>query len=283
LQDSPRTTKGGGMEARMDKAISDLLTACRAQPASTALQSALLAAATGPVPAELLDFLCEAPAEPHDNAHRSRVAAFLTEAGQDAAAARWLAPPPDEHAAAPAPQQGATILRLVQPPGGASPPSAAAAQREALTFEDVVGLDTLKQQIRRRIIAPFQKPGLFQAFRKRSGGGVLMFGPPGCGKTMLARATAGEANAHFVAVAITDILDKYVGASEQKLATAFAQARARKPSVLFFDELEALAGHRRTQSERGPPSPRPSSPNWTASPAPRTASWYLRQPTCPGR
>ena len=78
-----------------------------------------------------------------------------------------------------------------------------------------------------------------------------MFGPPGCGKTMLARATAGEAHAHFVAVAITDVLDKYIGELERKLAQAFAQARARKPAVLFFDELEALASRRRSSGEVG--------------------------------
>jgi SpoVK/Ycf46/Vps4 family AAA+-type ATPase len=230
----------------MNKAIEDLLTACRAQPASTALQAALLSAATGPAPPELLDFLRTAPPEPHDDAHRRRVAAFLTEAGQDDAAASWFAPV----AAPPSTPQGATILRLVPP--SADPPADAIPARETLTFTDVIGLDALKTQIRRRIIAPFQKPGLFQAFRKRSGGGVLMFGPPGCGKTMLARATAGEARAHFVAVAITDILDKYVGASERKLAAAFAQARARTPAVLFFDELEALAGQRRNHGEAGP-------------------------------
>jgi SpoVK/Ycf46/Vps4 family AAA+-type ATPase len=149
-------------------------------------------------------------------------------------------------------QRSATVLRLFQHSRGDASLAAGGTQREMLSFEDVVGLDALKQQIRRRIIAPFQKPGLFHAFRKRSGGGVLMYGPRGCGKTMLAPATAGEANAHFVAVAITDILDKYVGVSKQGLAAAFARARARKPTVLFFDELEALAGHRRIQGDRGP-------------------------------
>jgi SpoVK/Ycf46/Vps4 family AAA+-type ATPase len=236
----------------MDKAIEDLLTACRAQPDSTALRAALLALASGPAPPELLDFLCEAPAEPHDSAHRGRVAAFLTEAGHDEAAARWVTPLEDEYATALPVQRSATVLRLFQHSRGDASLAAGGTQREMLSFEDVVGLDALKQQIRRRIIAPFQKPGLFHAFRKRSGGGVLMYGPRGCGKTMLAPATAGEANAHFVAVAITDILDKYVGVSKQGLAAAFARARARKPTVLFFDELEALAGHRRIQGDRGP-------------------------------
>jgi ATP-dependent 26S proteasome regulatory subunit len=232
----------------MDNGIGDLLEACRARPTSTALQAALLSAVVGPPPAELLDFLATASPEPHEAAHRQRVAAFLTEAGRDAAARQWLA----QTAAASGPtQQGATILRLV-PHAATAPTPEPATTRDVLSFNDVIGLESVKQQVRRRIIAPFQNPGLFQAFRKKSGGGVLMYGPPGCGKTMLARATAGEANAHFVAVAITDVIDKYIGESERKLAQAFAQARARKPAVLFFDELEALAGHRRTHGEHGP-------------------------------
>jgi SpoVK/Ycf46/Vps4 family AAA+-type ATPase len=147
----------------------------------------------------------------------------------------------------------ATVVSLFQAGPRQATQLAAAPPPSALTFEDVVGLDAVKQQIRRKIIAPFQKPGLFAAFRKRSGGGVMMYGPPGCGKTMLARATAGEAGAHFVSVAITDILDKFIGESERKLAQAFAQARARKPAVLFFDELEALASRRRGTADNGAP------------------------------
>lgn len=146
---------------------------------------------------------------------------------------------------------GAKILRLVRPTSAEAPEAVSAPARPDIGFKDVVGLEAVKQQVRRRIIAPFEKPGLFQAFRKKSGGGVLMYGPPGCGKTLLARATAGEARAMFVSVAITDILDKYFGESERRLAQAFAQARARRPAILFFDEIEALASRRRVSGEIG--------------------------------
>jgi SpoVK/Ycf46/Vps4 family AAA+-type ATPase len=125
----------------------------------------------------------------------------------------------------------------------AAPPQAPPAL-PPLRFDDVGGLDEVKAQVRRKIIAPLEKPGLFEKFRRKSGGGVLMYGPPGCGKTLLARATAGEAGATFTAVQITDILDMYIGESERRLAEAFAEARERRPSVLFFDELEALAARR---------------------------------------
>src|SRR6185369_2779336 len=106
-------------------------------------------------------------------------------------------------------------------------------------------LDAIKEQIRRRIILPFQKPALFSRFKKRAGGGVLLYGPPGCGKTLLARATAAECNAKFIPVEIAEILSMWIGESEKRLAHAFAEARQHKPSVLFFDEIEALAARRR--------------------------------------
>ena len=113
-----------------------------------------------------------------------------------------------------------------------------------VTFADVGGLDDIKQQIRRRIITPFQKPSLFERFRRRAGGGILMYGPPGCGKTLLARATAGECGAKFYNVALEDILDMYIGESERKLHAIFDEARRTAPSVLFFDEIEAIGGKR---------------------------------------
>jgi SpoVK/Ycf46/Vps4 family AAA+-type ATPase len=120
---------------------------------------------------------------------------------------------------------------------------------ERVSFADVGGLDEVKQQIRRRIITPFQKPSLFARFRRQAGGGILMYGPPGCGKTMLARATAGECGAKFYNVAISDVLDMYIGESERKLHAIFDEARRTTPSVLFFDEVEALGGKRMHHNE----------------------------------
>jgi transitional endoplasmic reticulum ATPase len=120
---------------------------------------------------------------------------------------------------------------------------------EKVTFAGVGGLDDVKEQIRRRIVLPFQKPSLFQRFRKRVGGGILLYGPPGCGKTLLARATAGECDAAFQSVAISDVLDMYIGESERKLHAVFEQARRSAPAVLFFDEIEALGGKRQYARE----------------------------------
>jgi transitional endoplasmic reticulum ATPase len=122
-------------------------------------------------------------------------------------------------------------------------------EREKVTFEDVGGLDHVKDQVRKRIILPFSKPSLFQRFKKRVGGGILLYGPPGCGKTLLARCTAGECKAAFFNVAISDVLDMYIGESERKLSALFEKARASAPAVMFFDELEALAGKRQYTRE----------------------------------
>lgn len=111
----------------------------------------------------------------------------------------------------------------------------------AVRFCDVVGHVELKKTIEVKIIAPFVRPGLFARFGKRAGGGILMYGPPGCGKTLIARAIASECEASFTAVGISEILNLWLGESERNLAAVFDRARQRRPAVLFFDELDALA------------------------------------------
>jgi SpoVK/Ycf46/Vps4 family AAA+-type ATPase len=108
-------------------------------------------------------------------------------------------------------------------------------------FMHIAGMDDLKKSIRLQIIEPFLNPGLFARFRKKAGGGILLYGPPGCGKTMLARAVANECNASFLAIGISEILSMWQGESERNLALMFDKARSQKPCVMFFDELDALA------------------------------------------
>lgn len=116
--------------------------------------------------------------------------------------------------------------------------------RSDVRFQDVGGLHDVKKAIEMKIIKPFTSPGLFQKFRKKVGGGILLYGPPGCGKTYIARATAGECQAQFMTVHISDVLDPYLGVSEQKLHDLFSSARASKPCILFFDEIDALGFNR---------------------------------------
>lgn len=142
--------------------------------------------------------------------------------------------------------EGGNVLRLVrgrrepEKPGSLfSPPD-----REQLTFADVGGLDEVKEDVRMKVVLPYRRPELFQAYGKKTGGGILLYGPPGCGKTLLARATAGECDAAFLNVEIDQVLDMWFGESERKLAGLFEEARRRGPAVLFFDELEAIGGSR---------------------------------------
>ena len=97
-------------------------------------------------------------------------------------------------------------------------------KKEAVKFNDVGGLDELKKIIRLKIIEPFNKPELFKKFNKKIGGGIILYGPPGCGKTFIAKATAGECKSNFISVHITDILDQYVGESEKKILNIFEKA-----------------------------------------------------------
>lgn len=117
-------------------------------------------------------------------------------------------------------------------------------ERPQVRFQDVGGMEELKEEISLKIIYPLKHAEMYRAYGKPIGGGILMYGPPGCGKTYLARATAGEIDASFLSIGINDVLDMWIGNSERNLHEIFEQARANKPCVLFFDEVDALGGRR---------------------------------------
>lgn len=117
-------------------------------------------------------------------------------------------------------------------------------ERSNIKFDDVGGMEPIKEQVRMKIIYPLTNPDMFKAYGKKIGGGILLYGPPGCGKTYLAKATAGEINAGFMSIGINDVLDMWIGSSERNLHDIFEQARRNQPCVLFFDEVDALAASR---------------------------------------
>lgn len=117
-------------------------------------------------------------------------------------------------------------------------------ERPRTTFEEVGGMEKVKEEVKMKIIHPLQHPEIYKAYGKKIGGGILLYGPPGCGKTHLARATAGEVGSNFISVGISDILDMYIGQSERNLHAIFQKARNLKPCVLFFDEVDALGASR---------------------------------------
>lgn len=113
-----------------------------------------------------------------------------------------------------------------------------------IKFSDVGGMDNVKREIDLKIIKPLENAELFASYGKKVGGGILLYGPPGCGKTFIAKATAGEIDANFINIGLDDILDMWIGNSEKNLHKYFELARSKKPSVLFFDEIDALGAKR---------------------------------------
>ena len=117
-------------------------------------------------------------------------------------------------------------------------------EKPVVNFNDVGGMQKVKDEISLKIIQPLNNPELYKAFGKKAGGGILLYGPPGCGKTFIARATAGEINAKFISVGLHDILDMWIGNSEKNLHEIFEMARRNAPCVLFFDEVDAMGASR---------------------------------------
>ena len=160
----------------------------------------------------------------------------------------FVAVPELEQAGQHAQPSGGPMLSVVG--GGNKVVAIKAAAQDQVRFADIGGMEDLKKSLRLHIIEPFLRPSLFAKFKKKAGGGMLLYGPPGCGKTMIARGIASECNASFISVGISEVLNMWMGESERNLAQLFEKARAQKPCVLFFDELDALAFSRaKAQSE----------------------------------
>jgi SpoVK/Ycf46/Vps4 family AAA+-type ATPase len=132
-------------------------------------------------------------------------------------------------------------------PGG----SAFDVERSGLRLADVAGMTEVKRRLEAAFLAPMRNPELRRLYHKNLRGGLLMYGPPGCGKTFIARAVAGELGAHFLPVSFADIIDMFVGQSERNIHELFSLARRSAPCVLFLDEVDAI-GQKRSQLRHTP-------------------------------
>ena len=125
-------------------------------------------------------------------------------------------------------------------------PPATPAPREATKLDDVAGMADVKAQIELSFIGPLRNPELARSYGTSAGGGLLLYGPPGCGKTFIATAIAGELGARFFPVGVPDVVEMATGVTEQTLRKLFAVAREQAPAVIFFDEIDAI-GQKRSQ------------------------------------
>ena len=198
--------------------------------------------------------------------------------------------------AAAGPESGADVLEgleaqlkdvvppmFVDPDGGAG--GAFEAQRAGLRLADVAGMAEVKARLEAAVLAPMRNPELVRLYGKSLRGGLLLYGPPGCGKTFIARALAGEMEARFLPVSLADVLDMFIGQSERNVRGLFEMARRSAPCVVFLDEVDAI-GQKRTQlrnsAARGTVNQLLSDQRWTASRLTTKACSFLAQRTIHG-
>ena len=116
--------------------------------------------------------------------------------------------------------------------------------KNGVTFDDVIGLDDVKELINQMVVYPFKYKEIYKAFNRDSGGGILLYGAPGTGKTMIAKAIANEIDAEFYSIKCSDIASKWYGESARNIKKLFDKARSHERSIIFFDEFDSLGTNR---------------------------------------
>lgn len=182
----------------------------------------------------LLDAGRKADAIPH-------AAHVLRDAPDDATALRILGIE-QQPAIAEAPKNEDNVVRLRVV--GSDGTLDAEIERPQTRLADVAGMQEVKRRLDLAFLAPLRNPELRKMYGKSLRGGLLLYGPPGCGKTFIARAVAGELGAAFLTIGLPDVLDMYIGQSERNLHELFENARRTAPCVLFIDEIDALGRKR---------------------------------------
>ncbi|MFF7181421.1 AAA family ATPase [Streptomyces sp. NPDC008121] len=257
-------------EGRNDEAVAEAAVALQHAPGDAAARAVMARAmglpATGPATPEV----SAAPERP-DNAPAAPAAPEVPPA-PEAPDAPEVPPAPTAPPAAPAPfdwdaaerevgdvvgprfvesgpdgDGGGGLERPLTADGSGDPGDASAWDVDApgsVRLADVGGMQQVKDRLEAAFLAPMRNPELRRLYGKSLRGGLLLYGPPGCGKTFIARAVAGELGASFLSVSLSDILDMYIGTSEKNVHDIFETARRQAPCVVFLDELDALGAKR---------------------------------------
>ena len=146
------------------------------------------------------------------------------------------------------PKSGRRRVREKEDDSGADASDWIVREKPDIGFDDIAGLDDVKEDIRLKMLYPFQHPELAKRYGINVGGGLLLYGPPGTGKTMMGKAIAHEVGATFFVISPAQVLSKWVGEAEQNVRKLFEAAKAEEASVIFIDEVEALVPRRKSDS-----------------------------------
>lgn len=237
-------------DGQRDPAVVEIAAALQREPGNPGALAMMTGLAAAPVAA------VRPPAAPGQSAPSATALAPDQSAPPEAAPVPGRPSPvsgePGTDAAGPSGFDGGGVESEPDGAGRASVPADAAdepavvteAEPAGITLADVAGMEDVKKRLNAAFLAPMRNPKLRAMYRKSLRGGLLLYGPPGCGKTFVAKAVAGELGANFVNVTLNDVLDRWLGTSESNLHDVFVAARDKAPCVLFFDELDAIGAKR---------------------------------------
>jgi ATP-dependent 26S proteasome regulatory subunit len=232
-------------------AVSEAAAALRLDPTNATARDLMTRALAGPAPSEPPGPASTASGQPGSGSTvfgqpgPASTAPGQPTSGVAASDQQGSGPPPDFDWAA-ADEQFSGVVPPMFADGDAEVNSEPAydVERPGVRLADVGGMSEVKARLEAAFLAPMRNPELSRLYGKSLKGGLLLYGPPGCGKTFLAKAVAGELGARFYGVTLADVLDMYIGQSEHNLREIFEVARRNAPCVLFLDELDALGQKR---------------------------------------